>query len=153
VAELHMKVASLSILATLLAFPVKLLAYCDGGYPNVAVSEEVKEAAFIVVGTVTKRKIVLDPEGDPDGYEAELFSVTVEAVLYGTVPDFVLRDHLAIYNFNASSRYPMNVGDKQVLFVSLGADGNWVNSCGNSSLYSDATRTIKEIEHLKTKRK
>jgi hypothetical protein len=54
-----------------------------------------------------------------------------------------------IYNFNASSRYPMGVGEKHVLFVTLDDDGFWVNSCGNSSPYERATKTLQELKRLK----
>jgi hypothetical protein len=114
-------------------------AYCEGGrYPNVTVQEEIPEADFIVIGTVTNRRIVVDTVEDPEGYEAELFQVEIEDVIRGTPPDHAMKPYLTIYEENASSRFGMEVGVRYLLFVSASADGYYINSCGNSGVLSES---------------
>ena len=135
------------LIAILLCISGQLYAYCEGGkYPNISVAEEIKESKFVVVGKVTSRRIVVDSESDPEGYEAEIFQVSVESVLRGRPPKYVMGQYLSLFNFNASSRFPMAVGEKYLLFVSSGSDGFWINSCGNSAEFADSQETIRLIK-------
>jgi hypothetical protein len=127
--------------------PAQLYAYCDGGkYPDISVSEEIQKTEFIVIGTVKSRKIVVDPKEDPEGYEAEIFHVDVEKTLYGAPPAYLDKQFLRLYNDNTSSRFPMDEGQKYLLFVSSGSDGFWVNSCGNSGKLNVSMEVIKGIQ-------
>jgi hypothetical protein len=131
-----------------ICFSSQLHAYCEGGkYPNISVSDEIKQTSFIIIGTVTQRLLVVDPINDPEGYEAELFHVKVERILYGKPPVYITDQYLTLYNFNASSRYLMEVGEKHLLFVSANQDGFRINSCGNStdSIEIKTIQTIKEL--------
>jgi hypothetical protein len=125
-------------------------AYCDGGYPNISVAEELKKSEFVIIGSTSSRKILVDPIENPQGYEAEIFQVKVERVLSGKPKEYVTKEYLTIYNYNASSRFPMELGKKYLLFVSEGADGYWVNSCGNSNEIEQSQNTVELIKKINT---
>jgi hypothetical protein len=135
------------LLAALLV-SLEARAYCEGGYPNISIEEEISKSEFIVVGTVTSRKIVVDPNVDPQGYEAELFQVKVEEVLSGKPSMAVMEQYLTVFNYNASSRYLIGMGEKHLLFVSNSSDGYWINSCGNSSEYKESKEKLKLIKKI-----
>ena len=135
------------LITVFLCISGQLYAYCEGGkYPNISVAEEIMESKFIIVGKVTSRRIVVDPESDPEGYEAEIFQVSIESVLHGHPPKYVMRQYLSLFNSNDSSRFPMIVGEKYLLFVSSGSDGFWINSCGNSDNFNDSREKISIIK-------
>lgn len=136
------------IFIVLLGFSSQLFAYCDGGYPNVTVADEIKETNFIVIGKVTSRKIIVDPIEDPEGYEAELFQVKVESVLYGTPPEYVIKGYLTLHNANTSSRFNMDIGESYLMFVSDYMDGFFINSCGNSGTVTERKEIIKTIQKI-----
>lgn len=121
-------------------------AYCDGGYPNISVAEELKESEFVLIGSTISRKILVDPIEDPKGYEAEIFQVKVERVVSGKPKEYVTKEYLTLYNYNASSRFLMEIGKKYFLFVSEGADGYWINSCGNSSEIEPSQNAVELIK-------
>jgi hypothetical protein len=146
-----MKIKILMVMALLL-YSEQLYAYCEGGYPNVSVSDEIKKCEFIVIGTVVSRYIVVDPIENPEGYEAEIFHIEIESILNGTPKDNLIKPYLSLYNFNASSRFPMTVGEKYILFVYAGNDGFWINSCGNSDTYNSGKEIINEIKKILIKK-
>jgi hypothetical protein len=137
------------ILITILFYSGQLHAWCEGGYPNISVKDEIKKCEFIVIGTVVKRYIVVDPIEDPEGYEAEIFHIEIESVLQGNPQK---KPYLSVYNDNGSSRFVMHVGEKYLLFVYSGSDGFWIDSCGNSDLYKDSKKTIEEIKDILVKK-
>lgn len=142
------------IMMAILLFPVSLYAYCEGGkYPNISVSDEIKQCEFIIVGTVTARNIVVDPIKDPEGYEAEIFHVNVEEILHGHPRQGLIKPYLSVYNANGSSRFPMNVGERYLLFVYSGNHGFWINICGNSSTYENGRKRIDELRKTIDKRR
>lgn len=136
------------ILIAFLGFSSQLFAYCDGGYPNVTVADEIKKTNFIAIGKVISRKIVVDPIEDPEGYEAELFHVEIENVLYGNPPGYVVKGYLALYNENTSSRFNMDVGESYLMFVSESFDGFYIDSCGNSGTVTKSKEIIKSIQKI-----
>lgn len=133
---------------TLLGFSSQLFAYCDGGYPNVTVVDEIKKANFVAIGKVTSRKIVVDPTEDPEGYEAELFQVEIGKVLYGTPPGYMVKGYLTLHSINTSSRFNMDVGESYLMFVSESSDGFYINSCGNSGAVIKSKEIIKTIQKI-----
>lgn len=136
------------ILIALLGFSSQLFAYCDGGYPNVTVADEIKKTNFIAIGKATSRKIVVDPIEDPEGYEAELFQVEIEKVLYGNPSGYVVKGYLTLYNANTSSRFNMDIGESYLMFVSDYLDGFFINSCGNSGTVTESKEIIKTIQKI-----
>ena len=76
------------------------------------VKQEAGNSRFVVVGNVIHRQVVVDPEVDPMGYEAELFQVEVEKVVHGRPSKRFIKPYLVIYNSNTSARFPMEVGGR-----------------------------------------
>jgi hypothetical protein len=146
-----MKIKILMVMVLLL-YSRQLYAYCEGGYPNISVSDEIKKCEFIVIGTVVSRYIVVDPIEDPEGYEAEIFHIEIESILNGTPKDKLIKPYMSVYNDNDSGRFPMHVGEKYLLFVYSDRDGLWINSCGNSATYNRGRETINEIKKILIKK-
>lgn len=127
-------------------------SYCEGGYPNVTVAEELRQTPLVVVGKAVNRMIVVDPIEDPVGYEAEIFSVEIERVVHGKLPLGIKPGFtMAVYNPNTSARFPMSVGVRYLLFVHN--DFGWmIDSCGNSAEMTHADPALKQIERFKRSR-
>ena len=143
----HLKI--IILLVMVLVYSGQLYAYCDGGmYPNISIAEEIEKSEFVVIGMVVSRHIVVDPVEDPEGYEAEIFRIRIETVLKGEPRPPLIKPYLSVYNVNTSARFPMDVGKKYILFVYLGRDGFWVNSCGNSTTYREGADTIKTVARI-----
>jgi hypothetical protein len=132
----------------LMCISSQLFAYCEGGYPNISLANEIAKADFIIIGKVTSRRIVVDPKEDPQGYEAELFQIKVNSILNGNPKQNIIKPYLTVYNNNDSSRFVMDVGETYLLFVYDGMDGRWVNSCGNSDTYKESAEKINTIKKL-----
>ena len=120
-------------------------ALCDGGYPNISLTREVHESAFVIVGSLTSYRRVSDPE-DPEGYAATLYRVRVDRVLRGRPPA-----RLTIYNENTSARFPFDEpvgkgkGKRYLMLVHGGPDEYWVDACGHSGELGKRYKTIRAI--------
>lgn len=110
------------------------------GY-TVPLALETREAEAIVIGRVVSEQPLQEDRSDPDGVTAYDVSVQVLVRLKGNLPNvFVLR------NENTSSRYPIGVGEKHVLFVSRSGQALWIDGCGNSSAMPEGKQVLKQIE-------
>jgi hypothetical protein len=127
-------------------------AFCSGGkYPNIGVAEEMRESDFIVIGTLSAMKIVVDPVEDPEGYEAQLFQVKISKILRGTPPKYAMQSYFTVFNVNTSARFPIgpeDLGKQYLLFVRSSPDGYWINSCGNSDELDKSAKNLWMIERL-----
>jgi hypothetical protein len=141
------------LLAMSLGVAGNAAAYCEGGYPNVSVANEVKRSDFVIVGKLESYRRVVDPE-DPEGYDATLYRVHVDEVLRGPVPDYARGTYLTIYNENSSARFPFEdpagpgAGKRYLMLVRSGPDGYWVDPCGNSGELEKSRQAIREIRGL-----
>lgn len=137
-----------AMFATMLAASGQAAALCDGGYPNISLSREVKESAFVIVGSLMSYRRVSDPE-DPEGYAATLYRVRVDRVLRGRPPA-----RLTIYNENTSGRFPFDdpvgqgKGKRYLMLVSSAPEGYWVSSCGNSGELAKSGKTMRSIQRM-----
>jgi len=134
------------LLAAMLAASWQAAAFCDGGYPNIPLSREVRESTFVIVGMLVSYRRVPDPE-DPEGYAATLYRVHVDRVLRGRPPA-----RLTIYNENTSGRFPFEdpigagKGKRYLMLVRRGPDGYWVSACGHSGELGKRDGTIRAIK-------
>jgi hypothetical protein len=110
------------------------------GYKE-ALDAEIRSAEAIVVGRVMSEVGINQDLADPDGITAHKVTISVLATLKGNVPKSII-----IRNENASSRYPMSVGEEHLLFVSRDGKKLWVNSCGNSASMPKARRIVQQIK-------
>ncbi len=141
------------LLGALLAAPGLASAFCEGGYPNIALAREVQESAFVIVGSLMSYRRVVDPE-DPEGYAATLYRVRVDRVLRGRPPA-----RLTIYNENTSARFPFDEpigadkGKRYLMLVRGGPDGYWIDACGHSDEMANSGKTMRAILHMAAQRR
>jgi len=134
------------LLAATLAAPGLAAALCLGGYPDISLKREVRESAFVIVGSLISYRRVIDPD-DPEGYVATLYRVHVDRVLRGRPPA-----RLTIYNENTSGRFPFDdpVGSgkrkRYLMLVRSGSDGYWVSGCGHSGELGKRVETIRALQ-------
>jgi len=101
-----------------------------------SVNSEFNASNIVILGLVTSSQDISSPD-DPQGIDKTIYDIKVEHYFKGTN-----NTNLKITSENTSSRFPMNVGTKYLLFLkSFSANGEFfVDSCGNSG----------EIENKKT---
>ena len=104
-------------------------------------SQEVKTSENIIIGTVDDIQPLQEDREDPQGVTAYNLSVKVLRNLKGRLPDLIpLRIE------NNSSKYPISIGEKHLLFINQQEKVFTVDSCGNSSLLPQGLNTLKQVE-------
>lgn len=112
----------------------------SAGY-RLPLADEVRSADAIVIGRVRHLRALQEDPDDSVGPTAHEVSVEVLTQLKGSSPRL-----LSFRNENTSSRYPLAIGEKHLLFLSGTRDLRWVNSCGNSAKLPDASRLPAPLE-------
>ncbi|WP_211251129.1 hypothetical protein, partial [Arenimonas composti] len=131
-------------IATLILAWTNAQAVCLSDKPSVA--EEVSESKAVVVGEATGEFQVSDP-AKSGGIQATIYVVQAKEALAGDL----LTQPIHVWSDNDSSRYPMDVGVPNLLFLSLGSDGFWhVDNCGNSGVLdrSNATYALVRAQRM-----
>jgi len=138
IAFLFRRAIFLCVASTLLAVPAG--AYCPR--LKIHVNNEFFKSRFVVIGEVLSERTELDS----DGYiAASNYRVTVLRTYRGSHQQV-----LTIRSENDSGRFPMDKGQRYLLFV-RSFDGHLrVDSCGNSDLLSNSEATIHVIDHIPT---
>jgi hypothetical protein len=113
---------------------------------HLSVESEFKQSEYVVVATVKSFRYVRDPE-DIEGYAATIYSVAINRVFRGKP-----RANIEIYSVNTTSRFPMEIGKKYLLFISKTRDGKEVNSCGNSELLAMRKSELSKVISLAGKK-
>lgn len=113
-------------------------AFClDGRRPSLAI--ETKSSNFIIIGRVKKATDYTSPD-DPDGIAGTKYVVSVMDVLRGNPPKTLI-----VNSENTSSRFPLIVGQRYLLFIKgLPTDG-LVDSCGNSGAANEKKAVIAKL--------
>lgn len=116
--------------------------------PNTQVSgyeipllQEVQASEKIIIGTVENIRPLQEDQDDPLGVTAYVLSVKVLRKLKGTLPDSI-----ALRIENNSSKYPIGIGEKHLLFLSRQENVFTVDSCGNSSSLPQGLNVLKQVE-------
>jgi hypothetical protein len=109
------------------------------GY-KIPLKTEVRSAEAIVIGRVVSEQRLQEDADDPDGVTASNVTIKVLKKLKGTLSDVIV-----VRNENTSSRYPMSVGEKHVLFASRTNREIWIDSCGNSEVMPDGEQVVKQV--------
>ena len=143
---MHLKKAVFILLVCLLAGVRPAMAVCldphtgISGY-KIPLDEEIDSTQRIIMGQVTgKPQILQEDPSDPIGVTAYLYTVHVLRQLKGTTPE-----NITIRSENTSARFPMDVGEKYLLFLSKDHDF-WVNSCGNSAPLEESGDALYRIK-------
>jgi hypothetical protein len=106
--------------------------------PHPKPNAEFFKSNFVFVGTVLSARAELDVDGF---LAATDYSVRVEKIYRGPH-----RTRLTTYSENSSGRFPLDVGQRYLLFAYRDEEGHLtISNCGNSGLASDAEATIHAI--------
>jgi hypothetical protein len=114
------------------------------GY-KMKLADEVASTALIVVGRVTEQRPLFEDPTDPDSITAYIYTVQVLRRLKGTAPHTV-----ELRTDNDSGRYPMNVGEAHLLFLTRQDAYLMADSCGNSTLLPHGNSVLARVEALLT---
>jgi hypothetical protein len=108
-----------------LVFAQTSFAMClDGRHPSV--EQELKSSAIVAVVQVSGGRDIPDPS-DPDGISSTFYDVAIIKTFKG-FPGHRIK----LTSENTSSRFPMDIGKKYLVFVTKMSELYFVDSCGNS---------------------
>lgn len=130
----------LLLVALLAAHPALGFAYCtDNRHPSV--DEEILNSRAVVIGEVVKETPLLEDPSDPEGLTATTYQVHVLKELLGHEAL-----SLEIRSENTSSRFPMELSKRYVLFLQRDSKSYFIDNCGNSGLLSKSKKVMKFIK-------
>ncbi len=128
----------LEAIGLLVLFGTPGLAVCPQPHPRVCA--EFFKSSPVFVGTVVSKRTV-PYEGDfLDGW---IYRLRVHRLFRGPTGNFV-----EVFTENSSARFPLDVGQRYLLFAERYGGRFVIDSCGNSGLLSQAGETIRQIEEL-----
>lgn len=142
-----------ALLVALCATPGVGLALCldprtgASGY-HVPLEQEVRTSVSILVGKVVSVRRIRDESTEPGAYSAFVYTVHVEQQLKGKSPSV-----FTVYDENTSARYPMNPGERHLLFIRtwpykiVNADFQ-IDSCGNSDVLPQGDGILRDVKAL-----
>jgi hypothetical protein len=131
----------LLLFALLAAHPVLGFSYCtDNRHPSV--DEEILNSEAVVIGEVVKETPLLEDTSDPEGLTATTYQVHVLKGLRGHATDSI-----EIRSENTSSRFPMELSKRYVLFLQRDGQSYFIDNCGNSGLLSKSKKVMKAISN------
>lgn len=99
-------------------------------------------------GSCSTRELAVfdDEEGaldDPQGVEDTIYTVRVLEVFKGK-PDHLIK----ITSENTSSRFPMDIGKKYLLFITGDGQTRFIDSCGRSGPVADRAAEIQVLKKV-----
>jgi hypothetical protein len=109
------------------------------GY-QIPLDEEINAAPKIAIVQVLKEKALSEDVSDPIGVTAYLYTARVLRQLKGA-PLKVMK----LYSENTSGGYPMDVGEKYLLFISED-EHLWIDNCGHSAPLWQSSATLRQVE-------
>lgn len=131
------------LLCLALAAPAARAVCPDGRAPTVA--QEAATASGVVVAEVGQAEPLHEDPEDPDGITATLYVLRVLRSVRGHMPT-----GLALYSENTSSRFPMEVGGRYLLFLSRDRNHRYfVDPCGNSGLLVERRHALRALGSAK----
>ena len=124
----------------LLSSGIRSPVACLNGHPTAAA--EFQESAATLVGRVLSERAVPDSAGM---FEGTRYALRVDEVLRGR-----MRGTSLLFSENSSGRFPMQVGQRYLVFL-YQSQGRWsVDNCGNSGPLPAAAATLAEVRKLQT---
>lgn len=136
--------------ASLMALSVDAaFALCwDGIHPggrHPDVPAEFKASDSVVTAFVVSSRDESSPD-DPQGVEDTIYTVRVLDVFKGGVGQL-----LELNSENTSSRFPMVIGKKYLLFVKKGGQGNFIDACGRSGPLDERKAELEAVRRISGK--
>jgi len=130
---------------SLLLLTMSAHAVCLNGHPSIV--DEYKGSTAVVLATVIGQRDA--PEASDGFYLGGIFyRLRIERSFNGNpgnIPE--------VFSENSSSRFPMMVGSKYLLFITYQHDRLLVDYCGNSGLASKRIKELRALEQLKTEKR
>ena len=117
------------------------LALCsDGRHPDVLAD---LKASDMVVTAIVVSSHDESSSDDPQGVEDTIYTVRVLEVFKGK-PDHLIK----ITSENTSSRFPMDIGEKYLLFITGDGQARFIDSCGRSGPVADRAAEIQVLKKV-----
>lgn len=130
-----------SALAVLIACVTQAHAFCFA--PQLRVSDEYFVSNLVLTGTVIGEQNVYDLT-DKEYILETIYSIRVDSVFRGHPPTI-----LKVHSENATDRYPMDLNQQYVLFLTKDSQSHWfVDNCGNSAQIANGSDTLKQLKQL-----
>jgi len=130
-----------STLTILIACVTHAHAFCFA--PQLRVSDEYFVSNLVLTGTVIREQNIYDP-ADKEYILETIYSIRVDSVYRGHPPTI-----LKIHSENATGRYPMDLNQQYVLFLTKDSQGHWfVDNCGNSVQTANGSDTLEQLTQL-----
>jgi hypothetical protein len=134
----------IALIASAISLPVSAVCLDPttfvSGY-HLPLNTEVQSTRFIGIGKVTHEKALQENRSDPYGITATIYTVKIFRQLKGRLPKTI-----SIKAENDSGRYPMDVGEEYLLFLTKEHRGYFVDSCGNSSALPQGNAALQRVE-------
>lgn len=109
----------------------------------VPLAEEVRSADVIVTGKVVRGQVLREDASDPQGVTAHLWTVRSIRQLQGRAPRL-----LTLRVENTSGRYPMQLGEEHLLFLTRDDKHFLVSGCGNSSALPQGMAVLTRVQAM-----
>ena len=110
-----------------------------------SVPAEYQRSDAVLVGKVLSQRTVTDPE-DPQSFAGILYSVRIEESFRGSH-----RGTIELYSENSSGRFPMDKGQKYLLFIYREQGRLSADNCGNSGLLTKRAEVVARVRQLAKK--
>ena len=121
-----------------LFFATPASGFCFQPHPSVACDFLNSDAVF--TGKVVHVRAVADTEGFTDGWYYELQVLQLFRGPHGSV--------IEVYTGNDTGRYPLELGEKYLIFAYIYEKKLEIDNCGDSAPLSEAKNTINQIEKV-----
>lgn len=119
-------------------------AFCYA--PQLRVSDEFYVSPVVLNGIVVNSRDLPDP-ADRDSITGTIYLFRVGHIYHGNVAATI-----KIYSDNSTARYPMDLNQRYLLFLTKDDKGRWVvDNCGNSKLWSQSAAVRRELNELPLK--
>lgn len=103
---------------------------------------ELKASEMVVTAIVVSGRDESSSE-DPQGVEDTIYTVRVLEVFKGK-PDRLVR----ITSENTSSRFPMDIGKKYLLFITRDGQTRFIDACGRSGSVAERAAEIQALKKV-----
>ena len=100
-------------------------AVCTQGRPTI--EQEWRTSALVAIASPISSNPLMEDRADPEGVTATIYKMKVENVMRGKRISTI-----SVRSENTSSRFPMDVGKKYLLFLKTDQGVYYIDSCGNS---------------------
>jgi hypothetical protein len=136
----HISLLSVLLFAALaLCSPFSAFAYCP--VPEIRANGEFFKSDAVFTGTVLSIRKTPDARHAPGGW---LYRMRIEETFRGST-----RDELTVYTEDSDVRFPLDMNQEYLLFAYRRHGRLEIDSCGNSSLLTEAGELLRKLTQLR----